>query len=588
MRKRGVTFKLFIMTVVFFLCFYGMVILCQLLLFDQFYENQKISGNEKQLAKFAQNYAQTGWSSSKTSNEAARFMLQNKIQLAILTLDGKVRMDDPYHITLKTDDQSLYVVPLSLFLNSYETEFRAAGIQSGNVVTVEGEMEPGTEAMNQVLYPLSIHKTGRPSVGYTSNVTIGGEYKKVSGVVTELIQPVSRTYTTRQGILLDAISEWFPLSDERKEKLENMEVVEEKWTQTWSGVRNSIMIYPVEQQSGEVDLLFSVTSLQEIGETNEALRWFYVYLGVGGFILIIILSFFFSKMVTRPLISMNNAAKRMVQLDFSVHEPIRQNDELGSLSSSLHTLSRSLDTALGDLKKANQQLVKDIAEKQRMEQAQQEFFANASHELKTPLSIVKSFSEGLQDGVGAGKQDHYLKVIVEEAQNMEMLVEDMLNLATLQSDTFKLRKSTFMLSELLEDVTGNYVHMLQDKQLEATVMTSNELPLHADARWMKHVLSNFIGNAIQHAQENSDITIQIEGRGSRLMFSIENVGDTIPEEKLEQIWQRFYRVESSRNRRTGGTGLGLSIVKRILELHESEYQVENTEKGVKFTVIFKG
>lgn len=295
MKRRGVTFKLFIMTVVFFLCFYGMVILCQLLLFDQFYENQKISRNEKQLAKFAQNYAQTGWSSSKTSNEAARFMLQNKIQLAILTLDGKVRMDDPYHITLKADDQNVYVIPLSLFLNNFEAEFRAAGIQTGNVVTVEGEMESGIESMNQVLYPLRIHKTDHPSVGSPSNEALGGEYKQVTGVVTELIQPVSRTYTTRQGIMLDAISDWFPLSEERREKLESREVVEEKWTQTWSGVRNSVMIYPVEQQSGEVDLLFSVTSLQEIGETNEALRWFYVYLGVGGFILIVILSFFFQK-----------------------------------------------------------------------------------------------------------------------------------------------------------------------------------------------------------------------------------------------------------------------------------------------------
>ncbi|MBJ8191319.1 two-component sensor histidine kinase, partial [Bacillus cereus] len=155
------------------------------------------------------------------------------------------------------------------------------------------------------------------------------------------------------------------------------------------------------------------------------------------------------------------------------HTPIRQNDELGSLSYSMYTLSQNLDTALRELQEVNQQLVEDMEQKQRMEAVQQDFFANASHELKTPLSIIKGFAEGLQDGVSAGKQDHYMKVIVEEADKMERLVKDMLDLAKLESGTLKLRKTTFILSELVEEVVDKLFHLLKEKKLEVVIIPAN-------------------------------------------------------------------------------------------------------------------
>nr|WP_223264261.1 HAMP domain-containing sensor histidine kinase [Paenibacillus sp. IHB B 3084] len=263
------------------------------------------------------------------------------------------------------------------------------------------------------------------------------------------------------------------------------------------------------------------------------------------------MSLFYSRMVTRPLIALNKTAKRMAKLDFTAHTPIRQNDELGSLSYSMYTLSQNLDTALRELQEANQQLVEDMEQKQRMEAVQQDFFANASHELKTPLSIVKGFAEGLQDGVSAGKQDHYIKVIVEEADKMERLVKDMLDLAKLESGTLKLRKTTFILSELVEEVVDKLFHLLKEKHLEAVIIPANELPIHADAGWLEQVIFNFVMNAIRHAEEGSSITIRIEGSGEINTFSIQNKGETIPDDQLEQIWERFYRAELSRSRQTG-------------------------------------
>ncbi|WP_068505047.1 sensor histidine kinase [Paenibacillus kribbensis] len=589
MNKRGVTFKLFIMTVAFFLCFYGMVILCQLLFFENFYQQQKIGRVESRLQSFGQSYVKEAWGSGRVSREAARFMLQNKNQLAIVTLDGKVKLDDPFHISLRKADGKIVKISLSLFIGQYGDELRASRIQPGDTITVEGEIleSDGVSSAN-VIFPVSIQKPGFKNIGAALNETGTESSVKWTGTVTEIVMPDLKTLSGRQGLLFGALEEWFPLSQAHLEKLKKFEVLEEEWTEPWTGVRSAVIVHPVRQRTGEIDLLFTVTSLQEISETNEALRWFYLYLGIGGFALILMLSLFYSRMVTRPLIALNNTAKRMAKLDFTAHTPIRQNDELGSLSYSMYTLSQNLDSALRELQEANQQLVEDMEQKQRMEAVQQDFFANASHELKTPLSIIKGFAEGLQDGVSAGKQDHYIKVIVEEADKMERLVKDMLDLAKLESGTLKLRKTTFILSELVEEVVDKLFHLLKEKRLEAVIIPANELPIHADAGWMEQVMINFIVNAIRHAEEGSSITIRIEGTGEINTFSIENKGETIPEDQLDQIWDRFYRAELSRSRQTGGTGLGLSIVKRILDLHEFRYQAENTKNGVRFVVIFGG
>lgn len=589
MNKRGVTFKLFIMTVVFFLCFYGMVILSQFLFFENFYQQQKIGRVESRLKSFSQSYVQEAWGSGRVSREAARFMLQNKNQLAIVTLDGKVKLDDAFHINLRTADGKIVKISLSLFMSEYGDELRAARIQPGDTVTVEGE-GLGTEGIStaNLIYPTGIQKLGFKNIGLTSEEASTDGSVRFSGTVTEIVLPDLKTWSQRQGLLFSALEEWFPLSQAHLEKLKNFEVLEEDWTEPWTGVRNAVIVHPVRQDTGEIDLLFTVTSLQEISETNEALRWFYLYLGIGGFALILILSLFYSRMVTRPLIALNNTAKRMAKLDFTAHTPIRQNDELGSLSYSMYTLSQNLDTALRELQEANQQLVEDMEQKQRMEAVQQDFFANASHELKTPLSIIKGFAEGLQDGVSAGKQDHYMKVIVEEADKMERLVKDMLDLAKLESGTLKLRKTTFILSELVEEVVDKLFHLLKEKKLEVVIIPANEMPIHADVGWLEQVIINFVVNAIRHAEEGSSITIRIEGSDEISIFSIENKGETIPDDQLEQIWDRFYRAELSRSRQTGGTGLGLSIVKRILDLHEFRYKVENTKDGVRFVVIFGG
>lgn len=469
-------------------------------------------------------------------------------------------------------------------MNQYGDALRALNLKENDHVTILGEYLDEDSGLGDLIYPLRITKQGSRAVGEEPDSGLTA----ISGVITELVLPDLKIWNPRQGILFEALDDWFPLTEEQTEELRNLGMLQEEWTAPWSGIRNSVIIQPVRQANGETELLFTVTSLQDVKDSNEALRWFFLYLGCGGFVLILVLSLFYSKMVTRPLIKLNNIAKRMVSLDFTGHSSIRQKDELGSLSKSMFTLSQSLDAALGELREANRQLVEEMERKRKMELMQQDFFANASHELKTPLSIIKGFAEGLEDGVSAGKQDHYIKVIIEEADKMEFLVKDMLDLAKLESGTIKLRRTSFMLSELTEKVTGKLVHSLKDKQLEAVIIPANELPVYADVTWTEQVVFNFLTNAIRHAEEGSTITVKIESHEKNVLFSIHNKGEAIPADQLQHIWERFYRAEASRSRLTGGTGLGLSVAKVILDLHGCRYAVENTVDGVCFNVSFEG
>ncbi|OKP97179.1 cell wall metabolism sensor histidine kinase WalK [Paenibacillus sp. P46E] len=581
MKNKSITFKLFMITVLFFAFFYMMIILSQLLLFNDFYENHKLNKVEQHLAKFASDYTRKDWSSDQLTREIVKFMTRNRSQLAIIDIDGKVVVDDPYHMLITQDDGQKMMVSLSLFMTLYGDQFRAANIQKGDRITLWGEVEKRGKENTSVLYPEKM---------YIPHSKVIGEYEgevssEVSGTVSNIELPYFKIWNQRQGLLMQALSETFPLSGELKNRLNHMEMQQFPWFESWSGTNNVIILQPLLKNNGELEILFSVTSIQEISDTNDALREFYIYLGIGGFLLILILSLFFSKIVTKPLIALNQMAKRMLNFDFTAVSPIRQNDELGSLSNSMLLMSQKLDSALSELKDANVKLLEDIEQKQRLEVLQQSFFANASHELKTPLSIVKSFAEGLQDGVNVNKREHYMSVIIEEAGKMEMLIKDMLDLARLESGTIVLRKRMFLLSELVEKVADKLVYLLKEKELEIIVVPVNELHVLADLEWMEQVIINLIMNAIRHAEEGSVITIKIHSDTSTKLY-VDNIGETIPEDQLNLIWERFYRGEPSRSRKTGGTGLGLSIAGQILGMHGFGYRVENLQNGVRFIIHF--
>lgn len=581
MKKWGVTLKLFAITSSCFLLFYTIIMIGQLLFFEQFYQSKKLDDLEKKLEAFAKEYVSREWDAESMARELSVFISRNKTQLAIVSPNGQVKYDNPFRIVIRDREGKNVKISLSLLPEEDRSALLSANLHKGDRIEAIGVFEEGL--LQEMFYPRVIKKAGAADIGTLRGSDTTLTLSTVSGEITELFLPAPNQWNLRQGILFHVLKDLFPLSEERKRALEGGSVLEEEWVEPWSGVRSLVAIHPIVQDGRLSELVVALTSLQQISEANDALRLFYVYIGIGGFALILLLSLLLSKIVTKPLLSLNKSALRMARLDFSVKSPIIRNDEFGSLARSLNTMAEKLDVTLRELQQANEQLRNEMDHKQRMELIQKEFVSNASHELKTPLSIVKSFAEGLRDGVGENKRERYIEVILDETEKMEELVRDLLELAKLESKTIKLKKSWFFLSELTEEIVERLMHHFREKELRAVTILANEEALYADQEKIEQVLLNMLVNAIRHANPGSEITVRIEGEAQALRVTIENEGEQIPQEQLSFVWDRFYRIERSRNRKTGGTGLGLAIVRHILELHEASYSVRNTKTGVAFS-----
>lgn len=331
------------------------------------------------------------------------------------------------------------------------------------------------------------------------------------------------------------------------------------------------------------EIIFAASSLQPVNEASSVIKEFYFYFYIVAIILIIVLSLIYSDMVTKPLLKLNEAASKMADLDFTQKCEMKREDEIGNLAGTLNFLSENLNNSLTSLQEANYKLEKDIEKERRIEKMRKEFVAAVSHELKTPISLIGGYAEGLKDDIFEGEEkDYYLDVIIDESKKMSNLVSDMLDLSQLESGSFKLVKEKFFIDELLASTIKKFSAVLNDRNIELNLQLIDKITVFADWSRMEQVITNFVTNAIRHTNDGGKISVCMENLDTKIQVSIENSGDNIPEDELEKIWDNFYKIDKARTRKLGGTGIGLAIVKNILVLHESDYGVENSSGGVKF------
>ncbi len=294
-------------------------------------------------------------------------------------------------------------------------------------------------------------------------------------------------------------------------------------------------------------------------------------------------SWLYSYIITKPVLKISRISQEMseLKLDWQLGSP--RSDELGKLEGSLHFLSQKLAAAIFDLQSANEKLTEDIARERALEQARLDFFSAVSHELKTPITIIKGQLEGMLLGVGV-YQDHgkYLARALEIANTLERMVQELLTVARLETSQGS-REDRFDWVKLVQGYLGSQEDLIAQKELEVRCSLPEEAFLSGNQMLMEKVFSNLIGNAIKYTPQGGEILISACAQQGKYVFSVENTGAQIPEESFPKLFDAFYRVEQSRNRGTGGSGLGLYIVQKILGQHGSVCTVANTEKGVKFS-----
>ena len=212
------------------------------------------------------------------------------------------------------------------------------------------------------------------------------------------------------------------------------------------------------------------------------------------------------------------------------------------------------------------------------EQARQAMTSAIAHELKTPIAVMSSYAEALQEHIDPEKQSYYLDVIRQEADRVDRMVLELLDLSRLEAGRYQLRRESFRLSALVEEILRPLEGSIHEKQLEVSMRVGQD-QVYADRMRFGQVVENFMTNAIRHTPPGGKILIRI-GMGHET-FSVENQGSAIPEGQLGRVWENFWQGDEARSGR--GTGLGLAICRSILTLHGGTCRVENTAIGVRFT-----
>lgn len=339
----------------------------------------------------------------------------------------------------------------------------------------------------------------------------------------------------------------------------------------------------------EKGLLYTFTSLQPAGEASEIMSSYYIIFFAVAIVIALFLSFMYSRQISKPLIHLNRVASRIAELDFTMDCNIRSKDELGNLSRTINKLAGNMKSYIGRLSESNKRLQEELVKEKELDIMRNEFVAGASHELKTPITVMQGYLQGLQDKIEIGDSvDEYLKILNDETQRMNTLVSDMLNLSQLESGKSKLNMEPLSIYRIFEYVIRKLSPAIEEKKIEVRFEEQDDGFLSlGDSFRVEQVVTNLLDNAVKYTSFGGTVKISITGLEDKSLIEIENTGSKIPEGDKEKIWEKFYRIEKSRNKFSGGSGLGLSIVRDILKLHGSIYGVENTSSGVKFFFTLK-
>ena len=317
--------------------------------------------------------------------------------------------------------------------------------------------------------------------------------------------------------------------------------------------------------------------LQQLSDNAQIANHFFLIIGGILLGLSMLVVFFISQSMVRPIINITGIAKKIADLDFSHKYTGKSKDEVGILGESINSISEKLDSTISHLKKTNEQLQEEM-------QLQKRFLASVSHEFKTPVGLIRGYSESLNLGMikTAKEQREITDIIIKESDRLNRLVNDIILLMRMDSGAFQINRHLIDLTPVLSETIEYFSQSAKEKQI---ALLSNIPPsLHAmgDKERIMQILENLLSNSLQYTNENGEIHLKAMKENDTIRIEVMNTGSQISDSHLTHLFEPFYRAEDSRSRIKGGSGLGLSIVKGIVLAHQGKYGVKNTKAGVMF------
>lgn len=324
--------------------------------------------------------------------------------------------------------------------------------------------------------------------------------------------------------------------------------------------------------------------LESIKESVKLANRFLAYVGIFAAALSALVALWVSGKIAKPIMELTQISERMLHLDFEAKYSGKSRTEIALLGHNINELSEILEKTISELKSANNELQRDIERKNKVDEMRREFLSNVSHELKTPIALIQGYAEGLKEGINddVESREFYCDVIMDEAAKMNTMVKKLLTLNLLESGNEAIAMERFDIVALIR----NYIQSSEilTKQKDISVRMENYPPIYvwADEFKTEEVFMNYFTNAINYALYEKIIDVRIQIEKNKVLVSVFNTGNPIPEESLAHLWEKFYKVDKARTREYGGSGIGLSIVKAIMESMNQGYGVRNYDNGVEF------
>ncbi len=343
---------------------------------------------------------------------------------------------------------------------------------------------------------------------------------------------------------------------------------------SFSGIESTVLIQAVRHNGTTVGIMFCMYPIQALTPTTDFIYESLLPGLIVAMLSILLICWIFAGRYGQPLDEL------AMIISSAVGKP-HGNLSLGTP----RKVSEYITAEVTHLAELNSELRDELHIREQEAIQRAAFTGRVSHELKTPIGLIRGYSEALRDRIhNDTKREHYQSVIIDETLKMESLLNDLMDLALLETGNYKLNPLPFQMKPLIMEVLSAIHPELAQKKCYSTVnSTEEDLIVFADEDRIRQVLRNILNNALRHMEEQDVISVSISMQGLHsLLIQIENSGPQIPEELIPLIWDQFYTIDPSGNRDRDGSGLGLAIVRNILTLHGSRYGVRNTDEGVLF------
>lgn len=367
------------------------------------------------------------------------------------------------------------------------------------------------------------------------------------------------------------LSEWAV-----KEIAEGNEAIEEKGvyfseiSKDENNIVRLVCVTKIKNKNGDqyIILTRSIQSVYEnISTANRLVEVTALVLVVLGSIFI----YYLSKSITKPILEISEHAKEISKLNFSKKLNIKYQNELGTLAGTINEISDKLSVSIEGLKN-------DIDDRKAL-------VRNMSHELKTPISAIKGYTEGLKYAVAdtPEKMNRYCDVIILECNKMDYLVKQMLELSVMERVSWQIDKSNFHAQQLIEGIQMCFAEQIKVRQIQLIIEIKEDFVVYGDYHLIERAAFNYCENAIRHTNDGGIIKITLKNEENKFLFTIFNSGNCIEEDEINKIWKVFYKTDKSRARASNNFGVGLAIVKANITLHDGDVAVNNSENGVEFS-----